>query len=231
MADYYIQINANTGGATDPPVGSPTYPAGTDATVTITPASGYRVQCVSVDGVAQGALLSYTFTNLQANHTLDVTFLLVDYINHIADAIVTVLRTINGHAGGYTVDFTNAQIERAPTLLDWMSVKRPYLGVRFDEITEQEPLTYGQFRVSGNFVVGFLIDMGSQSIDRAAPERLAAIYAQDIMRAIALDVNLGHVLDNGAAYPSGVTVSQDPQLGMFMAYGSVTIAATWGWQA
>lgn len=230
MATFTITATAGTGG-TVTPSGAVVVTQGDAQAFTIVPASGYRVLCVSVDGVSQGSLLTYTFTNVQADHTLDVTFLLVDYINHIADAIVTALRTINGPAGGYTVDFTNAQIERAPTLLDWTTVKRPYLGVRFDEITGQEPLTYGQYRVSGNFVIGFLIDMGSQPIDRAAPERLGAIYAQDIMRAIALDVNLGHVLDNGVAYPAGVTVSQDPQLGMFMAYGSVTVAATWSWQA
>jgi hypothetical protein len=41
---------------------------------TITPDSGYRVLNVDVDAAPEGAITSYTFTNVQATHTIDATF-------------------------------------------------------------------------------------------------------------------------------------------------------------
>ena len=41
---------------------------------TITPESGYRVDDVMVDSVSNGALTTYQFTNVQANHTISASF-------------------------------------------------------------------------------------------------------------------------------------------------------------
>jgi len=49
---------------------------GSDLTETITPNNCYHVADVLVDGVSVGAVPSYTFTNVQADHTIDVTFAL-----------------------------------------------------------------------------------------------------------------------------------------------------------
>jgi hypothetical protein len=47
---------------------------GTNQKYTITPASGYRIEDVVVDGVSKGALTSYTFYNIQAAHTISASF-------------------------------------------------------------------------------------------------------------------------------------------------------------
>jgi len=47
---------------------------GSNLTETITPNSCYHVNDVLVDGVSVGAVTSYTFNNVQANHTIDATF-------------------------------------------------------------------------------------------------------------------------------------------------------------
>jgi hypothetical protein len=47
---------------------------GTNQKYTITPASGYRIADVVVDGVSKGALTSYTFYNIQAPHTISASF-------------------------------------------------------------------------------------------------------------------------------------------------------------
>jgi len=39
----------------------------------MTPAAGYYVLDVLVDGTSVGAVTSYTFTNVQASHTISVT--------------------------------------------------------------------------------------------------------------------------------------------------------------
>lgn len=56
------------------PSGSVSVNQGTNKTFTITPSSGYSVSAVMVDGVNKGALTTYTFPNVQAGHTISVTF-------------------------------------------------------------------------------------------------------------------------------------------------------------
>ncbi|MBN2001726.1 MAG: hypothetical protein JXA21_00100 [Anaerolineae bacterium] len=52
---------------------------GDDITFTVVPATGHHVADVGVDGVAQGALDSYTFNNVTADHTISATFALNEY--------------------------------------------------------------------------------------------------------------------------------------------------------
>ena len=52
---------------------------GSSSTCTITPNTGYHIVDVKVDGVSQGAITSYTFTNVTSAHTIDATFALNTY--------------------------------------------------------------------------------------------------------------------------------------------------------
>lgn len=70
---YTITATAGANG-TISPNGSVTVTEGTDQTFTITPNNGYHIEDVLVDGVSVGAVRSYTFTNVQANHTITATF-------------------------------------------------------------------------------------------------------------------------------------------------------------
>jgi hypothetical protein len=70
---YTITASAGSGGTMDPTGAVPVY-YGTDQTFTITADSGYYVSDVSVDGASQGAITSYTFTNVQGSHTISATF-------------------------------------------------------------------------------------------------------------------------------------------------------------
>mgnify|MGYP003381388603 CR=1 FL=1 len=56
------------------PSGNVTVTSGANRSFTITPNSGYQISSVVVDGVAQGAIASYTFTNVTANHTISASF-------------------------------------------------------------------------------------------------------------------------------------------------------------
>ncbi len=55
---------------------SPSIAYGEDAVVTITPDAGYHIADVVVDGESRGAIGSYTFTNVTADHTISATFAL-----------------------------------------------------------------------------------------------------------------------------------------------------------
>ena len=58
----------------DLPSGSVVVNYGADQTFSITPNTGYHVANVQVDGSSAGAVTTYTFTNLTANHTIAATF-------------------------------------------------------------------------------------------------------------------------------------------------------------
>lgn len=68
-----ITATTSTGGSISPS-GSVTVSRGTSKTFTITPASNYSIADVKVDGVSQGRITSYTFSNVTANHTISATF-------------------------------------------------------------------------------------------------------------------------------------------------------------
>ncbi len=53
--------------------------AGEDITFTIAAATGYQINDVRVDGVSQGAVSSYTFTDVNADHAIDATFAINRY--------------------------------------------------------------------------------------------------------------------------------------------------------
>ena len=52
---------------------------GDDPAFTITPNTGYHVQDVLVDGSSVGAVTTYTFSNVAANHTIAASFAINTY--------------------------------------------------------------------------------------------------------------------------------------------------------
>ena len=70
---YTITANAGTGG-TISPSGSVNVNSGTNQSFTITPSIGYSILSVTVDGSSAGAVTSYTFSNVTANHTISASF-------------------------------------------------------------------------------------------------------------------------------------------------------------
>jgi hypothetical protein len=70
---YAIQASAGPNGAIAPS-GTVMVAQGAKQTFTITPASASAIAGVTVDGVTQGPIGTYTFTNVQAPHTISATF-------------------------------------------------------------------------------------------------------------------------------------------------------------
>ncbi|HNP48509.1 MAG TPA: hypothetical protein PKL85_06710, partial [Bacteroidia bacterium] len=75
---YTITASAGANGSISPN-GANTVLCGNDQTFTITPNSCYAIDDVVVDGVSQGAITSYTFTNTSASHTISATFVQLSY--------------------------------------------------------------------------------------------------------------------------------------------------------
>ena len=72
LTSYTITVNAGANGTITP--GTANYGYGATPTFAITPAEGYVISDVTVDGASVGAVPTYTFTALTADHTIAATF-------------------------------------------------------------------------------------------------------------------------------------------------------------
>lgn len=77
-AYYPITVTAGINGTISPASASVYY--GNSQTFTMTPATGYHVENVLVDGVSKSAVNSYTFNNVTATHTISATFAINTYV-------------------------------------------------------------------------------------------------------------------------------------------------------
>jgi uncharacterized repeat protein (TIGR02543 family) len=79
-AKIYNIITASAGiGGSISPSGSVAVGSGASQAFTISSASGYTIADVKLDGVSVGAVTSYTFSNVTANHTISATFNVAGY--------------------------------------------------------------------------------------------------------------------------------------------------------
>lgn len=70
---YSLVPSAATGGTISPSTPQ-TVLQGASQTFTVSPSAGYHIADVTVDGVSVGAVSSYTFTNVQASHSIAGSF-------------------------------------------------------------------------------------------------------------------------------------------------------------
>jgi hypothetical protein len=82
LQTFVITPTAGLGGMITP--GTPqTVDYGGSATFDITPNPGYLILDVKVDGASQGAITTYTFTDVTANHTIEASFKRVVYLPYV----------------------------------------------------------------------------------------------------------------------------------------------------
>jgi hypothetical protein len=70
---YTLTATAGTGGSISPS-GAVTVSRGANKAFTITANTGYSIADVKVDGASVGAVASYSFSNVAANHTINASF-------------------------------------------------------------------------------------------------------------------------------------------------------------
>jgi hypothetical protein len=71
--EYTIAASAGANGSISPN-GTVTVAKNADQSFTVTPNAGYHIADVSVDGTSEGAIASYTFSNVTTNHTIGAKF-------------------------------------------------------------------------------------------------------------------------------------------------------------
>jgi hypothetical protein len=102
-SNFTITASAGANG-TISPSGAVTVASGASQSFTITPNSGYHVSSVTVDGASVGAVTSYTFTNVQANHTIAASFA-VNTSTTITAAMGFYNQAITPQSGQFTAQF------------------------------------------------------------------------------------------------------------------------------
>ncbi|MDD5693376.1 MAG: ATP-binding protein [Patescibacteria group bacterium] len=75
---FTLTPSAGVNGSISPQVAQ-TVDYGSAKTFTFTPNTGYHIDDVLIDGVSQGNLTSYTFSDIQANHIISVSFAINTY--------------------------------------------------------------------------------------------------------------------------------------------------------
>lgn len=71
---FFSLVASSSANGTISPAGIKMVSTGASQTYTITPASGYYVNNVTVDGTSVGFVTTYTFTSVSANHTINAAF-------------------------------------------------------------------------------------------------------------------------------------------------------------
>jgi hypothetical protein len=104
---HTVSATAGSGGAISP-AGNSVVNYGGSRTFSITPATGYHIAGVTADGSSVGAVTSYTFSNVIANHTISATFAVNTYtLTYTAGANGTISgstpQTVNSGGSGTLV--------------------------------------------------------------------------------------------------------------------------------
>jgi len=97
---YTITATAGSGGSIDP-AGDVAVNEGSNQNFVITPLTGYQISDVRVDGASVGAVSSYEFTSIKANHTITAVIVHVNrppVLNPIGDKIIAA-----GQNGTFTI--------------------------------------------------------------------------------------------------------------------------------
>jgi len=105
------------------PSGSFSANYGKNQTFTFTPNAGYAVADVQIDGVSQGSMTSYTFSNVVSSHTINVTFKA-----STANLVVWVDDSVPSGANVSTYSGDSAGHGTSLTSWTWINNPTPYSG-------------------------------------------------------------------------------------------------------
>ena len=114
---YTITASAGSNGSISSP-GATVVNCGASQSYTITPNSCYHIVDVLVDGSSVGAVSSYTFNTVGANHTISASFAIDTYT----------LTASAGPNGSLAVGCHGRELRRQPELLDLAGALLPHRG-------------------------------------------------------------------------------------------------------
>jgi hypothetical protein len=180
-----ITITASAGAnGSITPQGTPSVNYGGSQSFTITPAQGYQVSDVRVDGTAIGAATSYLFGNVMANHSISASFTALP-----APAPADFLLAVNaggseytdGRGAHYLADryFSGGAMNAADTVIQGTLDPLLYLTERSGKFSYAFPVPNGNYDVTLRFVENTYAARNKRVFDVRA-EGKAVLTALDI---------------------------------------------------
>jgi len=178
---YTVTANSGQGG-TVTPSGNTTVNYGSQVTINITPATGYRISEVMVDNIPSGALTTYTFANISSNHSISASFVPITF-------------TINAHAGnGGSINLPGNTTVNFGSKITYSFT--PLAGYRISDVTI-DGLSYGPVsshtftNITGNHTieVAFSIMTYSIVIESTAGGKVEPGNLSDINYGSGIDVS------------------------------------------
>jgi hypothetical protein len=116
---YTISASAGSGG-TIAPSGAVSVLYGADKAFTIAPDTGFVIADVLVDGTSVGPVTNYTFTNVQADHTIEASFATAPNHPPVISDLLATPDVIPAGTGSSTVTFTLTDPDGDPIM--WSAV-------------------------------------------------------------------------------------------------------------
>ncbi len=153
LKTYTITATTGVNGSISPS-GTVTVNWGSGITFTITPKTGYRIANVKVDGVSKGAIFSYTFSNVTANHSIAATYAPVGPGPQVVFAV-------NCGGGQYTdklgivykgdVNFSGGQVYTTTATMAGTNDAPLYQSERWGNFAYSIPVANGSYNVTLKF--------------------------------------------------------------------------------
>jgi hypothetical protein len=164
--NYTVTATAGAGGSISPS-GMVSVPQGTNKTFNVTPNGGYTIADVLVDAVSQGAVPSYTFTNVTANHTITASFSAIP-VNYTVTATAGAGGSISPSGMVIVPEGTNQTFDITPDsgyVIDDVLVDAVSQGVvpsyTFTNVTANHTITASfSAIIPGNFTINATAGMG-----------------------------------------------------------------------
>ncbi len=196
---YNTTASAGTGG-TISPSGTSTISSGGSQTYAITPASGYKIAGVTVDGVAVGAVSTYTFSNVTANHTIAASFV---------QSTTSVIKAAINSGGAQFTDstgvtyladskFTGGSADKTTALIAGTTNDALYQSERWGNFSYNVPVTNGNYQITLKFAENYFSAAGQRVFN-------VAINGQTVISNLDLFAKVGKNVAYDVVIPVTVT--------------------------
>ncbi len=205
LRSYTITASAGSNGAIVPN-GAVVVTCGADQAFTITADPGYHVDDVVVDAVSQGPQSGWTFTNVQTNHTIHVTFAINPPVAPVAN-LTAVQQTAGNPAGSITrIQLSWDATPPGVTVEVWRKGFGHY--PRYDDDGGAEPTPSPTYPPGAGWELTGVTTSGGMDLPATRDFMYYVAYAQDVYgtRSVAsnrtdgtLDYHLGDVSDGFTA--------------------------------
>jgi hypothetical protein len=197
---YTITASAGTGGSITPS-GTVKLNAGASQSYSIAAATGYKIAGVTVDGASVGAVSSYTFSNLAANHTISATFA-------ASTTVGTTVFATNCGGASYTdaagvvykadVYYSGGNAGTTPVTISGTNDQSLYQSERWSSSSYNIPLTNGNYTLTLKFAENYWSAIGKRVFD-------VAVGGQTVISGLDVYAKVGKYAAYDVAVP--VTVS------------------------